>query len=106
MKRYCENETGQYVKILCDDEALNILRVMSRDTWIINFPNIIVELINSRFSIALKAIEYTPSIYFEYNIKLKNNKKIIRKTIISYKKHGHINDINIKVKPLEGIMLK
>ena len=106
MKRYCENETGQYVKILCDDEALNILRVMSRDTWIINFPNIIVELITSKFSIALKAIEYAPSIYFEYNINLRNNKKIIRKTIISYKKHGHINDINIKVKPLEGIMLK
>lgn len=75
MKRYCENETGQYVKILCDDEALNILRVMSRDTRIINFPNIIVELITSKFSIALKAIEYTTSIYFEYNIKLKNNKK-------------------------------
>lgn len=75
MKRYCENETEQYVKILCDDEALNILRVMSRDTRIINFPNIIVELITSKFSIALKAIEYTTSIYFEYNIKLKNNKK-------------------------------
>ena len=103
MKRYCKNETGQYVKILCDDEALNILKVMSEDTWIINFPNIIVELITSRFSIALKAIEYVPSIYFEYNI---NNKKIIRKTIISYKKHGHIDEININVRPLERIMIK
>ena len=106
MKRYCENETGQYVKILCDDEALNILKVMSKDTWIINFPNIIVELISSRFSIAFKAIEYVPSIYFEYNIKLRNNKQIIRKTIISYKKHGHIDDININVRPLERIMIK
>lgn len=106
MKRYCENETGQYVKILCDDEALNILKVMSEDTWIINFPNIIVELITSRFSIALKAIEYVPSIYFEYNINLRNNKKIIRKTIISYKKHGHINEININARPLERIMIE
>ena len=105
MKRYCENETGQYVKILCDEEALNILKVMSNNTWIENFPNIIIELITSRFSIALKAIEYVPSIYFEYNIKLRN-KKIIRKTIISYKKHGHIDDININVRPLERIMIK
>ena len=106
MKRYCENETGQYVKILCDEGALNILKVMSNNTWIENFPNIIIELITSRFSIALKAIEYVPSIYFEYNIKLRNNKQIIRKTIISYKKHGHIDDININVRPLERIMIK
>lgn len=106
MKRYCENDTGQYAKILCDEEALNILKVMSNNIWIENFPNIIIELITSRFSIALKAIEYVPSIYFEYNINLRNNKKIISKTIISYKKHGHIDDININVRPLERIMIK
>ena len=44
MKRYCENDTGQYAKILCDEEALNILKVMSNNTWIENFPNIIIEI--------------------------------------------------------------
>ena len=36
MKRYCENETGQYVKILCDDEALNILKVANLNLEKIN----------------------------------------------------------------------
>ena len=108
LAEFSDGEMSDYYKgkIIPTDEALNILKVMSEDTWIINFPNIIVELITSRFSIALKAIEYVPSIYFEYNINLRNNKKIIRKTIISYKKHGHINEININARPLERIMIE
>lgn len=64
MKKQKGNEIGQYVKLIFDEDALNILKVMSKDTWITNFPKLIVEMINSKYIIALKAVEYAPSIYF------------------------------------------
>lgn len=101
MKRRNNNDIGQYVKLIFDEDALNILKVMSQDTWITNFPKLIVELINSKYVIALKAVEYAPSIYFEFSNQLKKDRQIIRKTIKSYQKHNRIKEINTKTKPLK-----
>ena len=100
MKRRNGNEIGRFVKIIFDEDALNILKIMSQDTWINNFPNLIVEMINSKYDIALKAVEYAPNIYFEFSNQLKKDRQIIRKTIKSYQKHKRIAEINTKTKPL------
>lgn len=100
MKQRKTNEIGNYVKIIFDEDVLNILETMSKDAWISNFPKLIVEMINSKQSVALKAVEYTPSIYFELKNSLKKNRQIINKTIKSYQQHNRANEINTKTKPL------
>ncbi|MFV0274922.1 MAG: DUF4116 domain-containing protein [Bacilli bacterium] len=100
MKYNSKYDIGKSVKLIFDDEALDILKVMSSGTWIREIPIMLIELINGNYDIALKSVRYTPNIYFHLNDKFKNDKQLIRTTIKSFRKHNRISEINIKIKPL------
>ena len=101
LKHKDENDVARAVKIVCDNDALDILKTMSYRTWINSFPEIIIELINSRYRLALESVKYAPRIYFSLDDRFKNDNRIIKQTIRSYRKHNKIGEINTKVKPLK-----
>ena len=96
-KRY---DIGQEVKLIFDNDALEILRVISLNTWIYEIPSMLIELIDDNFYIALKAVKYVPNLYFKLNDKFRNDRQLINTTIKSFRKHNRINEINIRIKPL------
>ena len=100
MKHKNDVAVGSRAKILCEDDALEILKVMSSNTWIYKIPSILTELINDNHSIAIEAVRYVPNIYFDLNNKMQNNRKLIKETINSFYKHNRIWEINIGNKPL------
>jgi len=95
-----KSDLGSSVYFIYDSDALDILKTMSKKTWIIEVPNLLVELINSNFDIALESVDYVPNLYFKLNDKFRNDKKLISATIRSFRKYNRINEINIKTKPL------
>lgn len=100
MKYKRKYDLGQRVNLLYDDNAVDILKVMSTGTWINEIPNILTELINENYDIALQSVKYVPNIYFQLNNRFRKDKQLRRATIKSFRKHHRIHEINIRDKPL------
>lgn len=49
---------------------------------------------------SLKSVDLAPVVYFNLNVKFKNDKEMIKRTIKSYQAHYRIDEINIKTRPL------
>lgn len=100
MKYKSRYDIGQEVKFIFANDALEILKTISAQTWVYDIPDVLVELIDDNFDIALKSIKYVPNVYFKLNDKFRNDRQLIKATIKSFRKHNRINEINIRIKPL------
>ncbi len=100
MKYKNKYDIGDKVKLLQSEDVLNIIKTMSTNTWINDVPDLLIELLNDNYNIALESIKYAPIIYFKLSIQFKNDNKMIRETIKAFKKHKRINELSIKLKPL------
>lgn len=100
MKRDPYRNLGKAVKIIDSTHVLDILKVISYKTWIIQVPDIFIEILNSNYDAILQSIEYVPNIYFQLRDDFKRDNKIIKATIKAFRKHNRLKEINIKLKPL------
>lgn len=100
MKKDKYEDLGTPVKVIDDKDALNILKVVSSNTWIYEIPDTLVELINQKYHASLESIKYVPNIYFKLNKDFQKDKKIIKATIKSFRMLGHIQDINVRARPI------
>lgn len=100
MKYKSRYDIGKEVKVIFDNDALEIMKVMSVNTWINEIPIMLIELIDDNYDIALRAVKYVPNVYFKLNDKFRSDRQLINATIKSFHKHNRINEINISIKPL------
>lgn len=100
MKYKRKNDIGQTAKVIFDNDALDIIRTISINTWIYEVPSILIELINDNFEIALETVKYIPNVYFKLNDRFRNDRQLINATIRSFSKHNRINEINVRIQPL------
>ena len=100
MKKDKYEDLGTPVKVIDDKDALNILKVVSSNTWIYELPDSLVELIGQKYNTSLNSIKYVPNMYFKLNKAFQKDKKIIKATIKAFRRLGHIQDINIKARPI------
>lgn len=100
MRKDPYEDFGKNVKIIDYDHVLDMLKVISYKTWIVQVPDIFIEILNSNYDATLQSIEYVPNIYFQLQDNFKKDNRIIKATIKSFKKHKHYGEINIKLKPL------
>lgn len=96
-------DLGTEVKILFVDDIPKIIKLMSKDTWLIRFPQIFAELLYSNKQTVLETIRYAPNIYFYLKEDFKRDKQIIKATINSFERHKKIHEINISTIPLTRI---
>lgn len=100
MKHNNKESIGKNVKIIFSNDALEILKIVSINTWIYEVPSNLISLIDCNFDISLEAIKYVPNIYFKLNNKFRNDKQLIKAAIKSFRKHNRISEIDIKARPL------
>ena len=100
MKRNEYEELGTFVKVFDDEDALNILKIISKNTWIHEIPDSLVELIGQKYNTSLNSIKYVPNMYFKLNKDFQKDKKIIKATIKAFRSLGHIQEINIRARPI------
>ena len=100
MKKDKYEDLGTPVKVIDDKDALNILKVVSSNTWIYEIPDTLVELINQKYHDSLESIKYAPNIYFKLNKDFQKDKKIIKATIKSFRSLGHIQEINARARSI------
>lgn len=81
------NEIGKNVKIMSSEDAINILKQVSKNNMLYEIPDILIELIKSDFITILTAIKYSPNVYYYLPEHLKNNKKIMYDTLKSFRNH-------------------
>ena len=73
-----KDDVGVGVKIINGNDAIEILKVMSKNTKIYEVSPILVELINSNINLAIEAVKYVPNIYFQLSGQFRFNKKLIK----------------------------
>ena len=100
MKYKSKYDIGERTSILLASDVVDMLKVLSRDTWIKYIPEKFTELLNDNFVASLKSVDLAPVVYFNLNDKFKNDKEMIKRTIKSYQAHYRIDEINIKTRPL------
>lgn len=100
MKKNKYEDFGTPVKIIDDKDALNILKVVSTNTWICEIPETLVDLIKQKYYTLLASLKYVPNIYFKLDKNYKKDKRIIKATIKSFRNLGHIDEINTRAKPI------
>lgn len=100
MKYKNKYDIGERVESIFTKDIVEILEVMSTDTWINRVPKLFIEFLNDNYDASLLAIKYVPNIYFELNEQFKSDRILIRETIKGFKKHNKLNEINIRYKPL------
>ena len=82
-----KDDVGVGVKIINGNDAIEILKVMSKDTKIYEASPILVELINSNINLAIEAVKYVPNIYFQLSGQFRFNKKLIKATIEAFRNY-------------------
>lgn len=100
MKYKSKYDIGERTSILLASDVVDMLKVLSRDTWIKYIPEKFTELLNDNFVASLKSVDLAQVVYFNLNDKFKNDKEMIKRTIKSYQAHYRIDEINIKTRPL------
>lgn len=101
MKYKDKNDIGEFAQCILAKDVVEILKVMSKDTWIKRLPKMFIDLLNDNYEASLKSIKYVPNIYFYLNNKFKNDNLIIKATIKSFKRKNRMDEINIRYKPLK-----
>lgn len=101
MKYKEKYDIGEPVHCIFTSDIVNILKVMSENTWIHNVPDLFIDFLNQNYDASLESVKYVPNIYFRLNNKFKNDKNLIKATIKSFQKHNKVNKINIRFKPLK-----
>lgn len=87
MQKKSIHDIGEEVKLLMADDVLKILKELSFGTLIQRIPQSFVDLLNGNYDSALTSVTYVPNIYFLLKSSFRKDKKIIRATLNSYKKH-------------------
>ena len=100
MKYKSKYDIGEQVKLLLANNVLGMLKVLSKDTWLVNYPNEFIELLNDNYDLSLKAVRITPNIYFRLKYVFRNDKTIIRNTIKAFKVNNKINEIDLQYRPI------
>lgn len=101
MKYKNKNDIGERVHCIFVKDIVEIMQVMSQNTWIYEVPNLFIEFLNDNYEACLESIKYIPNIYFQLNYTFQRDKRIIKETIKSFKKHNRVNELNIRFKPLK-----
>jgi len=101
MKYKNKCDIGNRVHCVFTEDIIEIIRVMSKNTWIYEVPNLFIEFLNDNYVASLKSVKYVPNIYFQLNYKFQKDRTLIKETIKSFKKHKRINEINTRFKPLK-----
>lgn len=100
MKYKSKYDIGEQVKLLLANDVLDMLKVLSKDTWLVNYPNEFIELLNDNYNLSLKAVRITPNIYFRLKHVFRNDKTIIKNTIKAFRVNNRINEIDLKYRPI------
>lgn len=97
-KKQCD--IGQLVKIVYEEDIPKMINVLSKDTWLIHFPPLFLEMLNSNKKRTIEAINFAPNVYFELKPNFRKDKKVIKAAISSFKLHNRLNEVNTKTVPL------
>ena len=100
MKYKSKYDIGEQVKLLLANDVLDMLKVLSKDTWLVNYPNEFIELLNNNYDLSLKAVRITPNIYFRLKYVFRNDKTIIKNTIKAFKVNNKLNEIDLQYRPI------
>lgn len=100
MKYKSKYDIGERIETMLTKDIVDIIEVMSTDTWINKVPKLFIEFLNDNYDASLLSVRYVPNIYFELNEQFKRDPVLIRETIKGFKKHNKLNEINIRYKPL------
>lgn len=106
MKYKSKNDIGERVHCIFTKDVVEIIQVMSQNTWIYEVPNLLIEFLDDNYDASLESIKYIPNIYFQLNYKFQKDSTLIKETIKSFRKHNRVNEINIRLKPLKKRNLK
>ena len=101
MKYKNKYDIGERVHCIFTSDVLEIIQVMSKNTWIDEVPSLFVEFLNDNYDASLESVKYIPNIYFQLNYKFQKDRTLIKETIKAFKKHKRIDEINIRFKPLK-----
>ena len=106
MKYKNKNDIGERVHCIFTKDIVEIIQVMSQNTWIYEVPNLFIEFLDDNYDASLESVKYIPNIYFQLNYTFQKDRALIKETIKSFQKHNRINEINIRFKPLKKRNLK
>ena len=100
MKYKSKYDIGEQVRLILANDVLDMLKVLSKDIWLVNYPNEFIELLNDNYNLSLKAVRITPNIYFRLKHVFRNDKTIIKNTIKAFRVNNRINEIDLKYRPI------
>lgn len=106
MKYKGKYDIGERVHSIFTKDIVEMLQVISTNTWINEVPDLFIEFLNDNYDASLESVKYVPNIYFKLNDRFRNDRVLIKETIKSFQKHNRINEINIRFKPLRKRKLK
>ena len=106
MKYKGKYDIGERVHCIFTKDVVEIIRVMSKNTWIYEIPEFFLDFLNDNYDASLESVKYIPNIYFQLNYTFQKDRTLIKETIKSFQKHNRINEINIRFKPLTKRNLK
>lgn len=106
MKYKDKYDIGEPVHCIFTKDVVEIIKVMSKNTWIYEVPSLFVEFLNHDYDMCLESVKYIPNIYFQLNYTFQKDRTLIKETIKAFKKHNRVNEINIRFKPLKKRNLK
>lgn len=101
MKCKDEMDIGKRAKIIFSEDAYELLLSISKDKWVSEVPQVLIDLIDDDYNIALKSVSIAPIVYFNLSDDLKRDGKIIQATLRAFKRFNKTNEINIKIEPLK-----
>lgn len=106
MKYKNKNDIGERVHCIFTKDIVEIIQVMSQNTWIYEVPSLFIEFLDDNYDASLESVKYIPNIYFQLNYTFQKDRTLIKETIKSFQKHNRVNEINIRFKPLKKRNLK
>ena len=106
MKYKDKYDIGEQVHCIFTKDVVEIIQIMSQNTWIYEVPSLFIEFLNDNYDASLESVKYIPNIYFQLNYTFQKDRTLIKETIKSFQKHNRVNEINIRFKPLKKRNLK
>lgn len=106
MKYKDKYDIGERVHCIFTKDVVEIIQVMSQNTWIYEVPSLFIEFLNENYDACVETIRFAPNIYFQLNYTFQKDRTIIKETIKAFQKHNRIDEINIRFKPLKKRNLK
>lgn len=94
------HQSPEQVKVIFESDIPKMLKILSKGSWLENFPTQFIELLNGNKQRSIESIKYAPNIYFFLNPKLKRDKQVIRATIKSFKYNNRLKEIDVNTIPL------